>query len=170
MRTLWMVLVSIALPSVIHAEPADKVSICHVPPGNPGNAHTIVVSGNATEAHLAHGDTLGACETGPPSNCQTWIDGQTADVLIVPYTPVLISVDEPTVESVAITNLNDSHSVDFLLSNGEVWVEVTDCDAPSGFCLGDSSGITLPVFAQDLIEAAGVGCEAATATIDYDDD
>jgi hypothetical protein len=39
----------------------DKISICHIPPGNPNNAHTINVSGNAKYAHLAHGDTLGEC-------------------------------------------------------------------------------------------------------------
>ncbi|MCH6586343.1 MAG: hypothetical protein IH792_04875, partial [Thaumarchaeota archaeon] len=42
----------------------DKVTICHIPPGNPGNAHTISVSGNAENAHLAHGDTLGECPDG----------------------------------------------------------------------------------------------------------
>ena len=41
--------------------PDDKVTLCHIPPGNPGNAHTISVSPNAVPAHLAHGDTLGAC-------------------------------------------------------------------------------------------------------------
>ena len=39
-----------------------KVTICHIPPGNPGNAHTIRVSQNAVPAHLAHGDTLGPCK------------------------------------------------------------------------------------------------------------
>lgn len=38
-----------------------KVTICHVPPGNPGNAHTIEVDKHAVPAHLEHGDTLGAC-------------------------------------------------------------------------------------------------------------
>ncbi|HSG98575.1 MAG TPA: hypothetical protein VLB27_00905, partial [candidate division Zixibacteria bacterium] len=38
---------------------AHKVAICHIPPGNPDNAHTIVVSVRAKDAHLAHGDTLG---------------------------------------------------------------------------------------------------------------
>jgi len=33
-----------------------KVAICHIPPGNPGNAHVITVSVNALEAHLQHGD------------------------------------------------------------------------------------------------------------------
>ena len=38
-----------------------KVTICHIPPGNPANAHTITVSVNAVRAHLAHGDTVGPC-------------------------------------------------------------------------------------------------------------
>jgi len=42
----------------------DKITICHIPPGNPDNAHTISVSGNAENAHLAHGDTLGECPDG----------------------------------------------------------------------------------------------------------
>lgn len=42
-----------------------KVDICHIPPGNPANAHTIHVSSSAVPAHLAHGDLLGACEYEP---------------------------------------------------------------------------------------------------------
>jgi hypothetical protein len=42
-----------------------KVEMCHIPPGNPGNAHTICVNANAVPAHLANGSTLGSCaETG----------------------------------------------------------------------------------------------------------
>lgn len=43
-----------------------KVTICHIPPGNPANAHTITVSEKAVPAHLAHGDTLGPCLPPPP--------------------------------------------------------------------------------------------------------
>jgi len=40
----------------------DKVNICHAPPGNPGNAHTINVPFVGTMAeHLKHGDTIGFC-------------------------------------------------------------------------------------------------------------
>jgi hypothetical protein len=39
----------------------DKVKVCHIPQGNPGNAHTIKISQSAVAAHLGHGDTLGAC-------------------------------------------------------------------------------------------------------------
>ncbi len=43
-----------------------KVQICHVPPGNPGNANTLCVSPNAVPAHLGvgighGGDYLGPC-------------------------------------------------------------------------------------------------------------
>lgn len=38
-----------------------KTAICHIPPGNPANAHTITVGNAAVSAHLAHGDKLGAC-------------------------------------------------------------------------------------------------------------
>jgi hypothetical protein len=40
-----------------------KVEICHIPPGNPDNFHTLVVGTKALSAHLAHGDLGGACDT-----------------------------------------------------------------------------------------------------------
>jgi hypothetical protein len=42
-------------------DPPDKVTICHYPPGNPDNAHTITLSEDALEAHIAHGDAPGPC-------------------------------------------------------------------------------------------------------------
>jgi hypothetical protein len=38
-----------------------KVTLCHRPPGNPKNAHTISVGEPASAAHLRHGDQLGPC-------------------------------------------------------------------------------------------------------------
>ncbi|HUP00627.1 MAG TPA: carboxypeptidase-like regulatory domain-containing protein [Gemmatimonadota bacterium] len=40
----------------------DRVAVCHFPPGNPENFHTIFVGPAAVPAHLAHGDTEGPCE------------------------------------------------------------------------------------------------------------
>ncbi len=40
-----------------------KVDVCHIPPGNPDNAHTITISENALSAHLDHGDRVGACDS-----------------------------------------------------------------------------------------------------------
>jgi hypothetical protein len=41
----------------------DKCTICHVPPGNPANAHTLVVGCSAVDAHMRNhpGDCLGPC-------------------------------------------------------------------------------------------------------------
>ena len=45
-----------------------KVLICHIPPGNPANAHEICVSENAVDTHQSHhGDTIDLCDgTTPP--------------------------------------------------------------------------------------------------------
>jgi hypothetical protein len=61
------VVIALALASVLGvagvvAAQADKVAICHRPPGNPDNAHTITIGGPAAEAHMnEHGDASGAC-------------------------------------------------------------------------------------------------------------
>lgn len=41
----------------------DKVCLCHIPPGNPDNAHTVCVGSSAVQAHFDHGDTMGACQS-----------------------------------------------------------------------------------------------------------
>lgn len=47
----------------------ERVELCHVPPGNPDEAHTITVSAEAAEGHLAHGDTRGECpDDGDPQD------------------------------------------------------------------------------------------------------
>jgi hypothetical protein len=54
-------------PTATHAG-SMKVTICHIPPGNPANAHTITVGIAAVPAHLAlHGDSLGRCGGGAGS-------------------------------------------------------------------------------------------------------
>lgn len=56
---------------------AGEVTLCHIPPGNPANAHTITVGAPAARAHLRHGDTRGPCEgtdAGTPDG-----DGGTAE-------------------------------------------------------------------------------------------
>jgi hypothetical protein len=53
-------------------KPGDtkKTTICHVPPGNPANAHTLCIGNAAVKHHLAnHPDYLGPCKvekTCPP--------------------------------------------------------------------------------------------------------
>jgi hypothetical protein len=50
-------------------DPGDKkkTTICHIPPGNPANAHTLCIGNAAVPAHLHnHGDSLGACAQEQP--------------------------------------------------------------------------------------------------------
>src|SRR5207253_2914049 len=64
---------------------AGKIDVCHVPPGDPANAHTISVGSQAAlAAHLAHGDTQGACGNGQA--CR--------DQCIVTFDPALCAGDQ----------------------------------------------------------------------------
>lgn len=52
---------STPLPTATSAVAETKATICHRPPGNPANAHTITIGAPAVPAHLGHGDSLGPC-------------------------------------------------------------------------------------------------------------
>lgn len=56
-----LILVVGIVPNTTMAANLPKVQVCHRPPGNPANFHTINISQNALPAHLAHGDLVGAC-------------------------------------------------------------------------------------------------------------
>lgn len=58
---------TIAERRMTRVEVAEKVLICHVPPGNPENAHDIEIDESAWPAHREHGDTLGTCYQEPAS-------------------------------------------------------------------------------------------------------
>ena len=48
---------SLQIPNV------KKVTICHIPPGEPENRHTITIGAPAVAAHVRdHGDYIGACQ------------------------------------------------------------------------------------------------------------
>ena len=40
----------------------EKVTVCHIPPGNPDNARTLTIGAESLEDHLAHGDLEGPCD------------------------------------------------------------------------------------------------------------
>lgn len=64
-----------------------KVRICHMPPGNPANARTLIVGLPAIIAHLRHGcgkkrkhhDYMGPCIGDPPDAGEEPNDGQIGD-------------------------------------------------------------------------------------------
>lgn len=74
-----------------------KISICHIPPGNPSNVHTIIVDSSSLGAHLEHGDVIGACSKTGNENIDT--------VLVVTNTVKLdsIVVSDTTMKSKIIS-------------------------------------------------------------------
>ena len=64
-RLLLGLVASLALVSRADAQ-TTKLEICHFPPGNPANFHTITIDEPALPAHLAHGDFGGPC----PDDCR----------------------------------------------------------------------------------------------------
>lgn len=64
--TLISAVITVAVVAFFHnncvfAQENGKIEICHYTPGNPDNPQTITISVNALDAHLAHGDYIGAC-------------------------------------------------------------------------------------------------------------
>ena len=74
-RTLWLGMLATATfvaamtQLVSGAQAAPKIEVCHFPPGNPANFHTIMINangylahvGDGTAKHPGHGDLLGPC-------------------------------------------------------------------------------------------------------------
>lgn len=69
---LFVLLVGIGtfviMPGIAFAGGA-KVDVCHIPPGNPDNFHTIRISEKALDKHMAHGDLAGACNASCAELC-----------------------------------------------------------------------------------------------------
>lgn len=51
-----------AAPAGADFDGADQVTICHMPPGDPAGAVTIMIARSALETHLSHGDRIGPCK------------------------------------------------------------------------------------------------------------
>ena len=74
-----------ATPDPTDDGPSASGDLCHVPPDNPDNAHTISIGESALEDHLAHGDTEGACtSSGPPGSLESVGLSASVDVCHIP--------------------------------------------------------------------------------------
>ena len=70
LHTCLLLIALLALFGAASANAAEKIAMCHLPPGNPDNWHTIYISVNAAAAHLGHGDLDGTCL----ANCEALCD------------------------------------------------------------------------------------------------
>lgn len=138
---------SISASPAVAVSNANKVVICHIPPGNPENAHTIVVSENALPAHLAHGDTEGPCPSYPPA----------AGSLIAPGTVAPGASFQATFQGCP-----GGESVDFVL-NGTTTSAV--CNVPAGLAgFRRPSAAVLPSATATLVAPTTPGTYTISAT------
>lgn len=122
MRRLLGFALLVAVLAALGASPAwaGKTTICHFPPGNPANFHTITVGGNAVSAHVDnHGDLIGSCL----ENCEAICDDGNACTIDV----------EPDPEQ-CICTLEPRPQVDCDDGNQ---CTADACDAVNGTCTND---------------------------------
>ena len=99
---------------------AGKTTVCHFPPGNPANFHTITVGDNAVNAHVNnHGDLVGSCLENCEAICD---DGNACTIDVVPDPDQCICTAEPRPE----VDCNDSNPC-----------TADACDPVNGTCTND---------------------------------
>lgn len=118
----------------------NKVKVCHVPPGNPTNWHTITIGENALPAHLAHGDLAGTCE----ENCEVLCsDGNPCTQDVDPQAAECTCLDTRPPVNCDDSNLCTTDSCDpesgcvytpVLCDDGDNCT-VDACDPLTGFCV-----------------------------------
>ena len=59
---------TLIIPGTVFATGA-KVQVCHIPPDDPDNFHTIKIGEKALDAHLSHLDLAGACDESCTALC-----------------------------------------------------------------------------------------------------
>ena len=141
----------------------EKVTLCHVSPGSPEDARSIVVSEAAVSAHLAHGDSLGecapTCDAGPPAplpktgETTCWgLDGNPIDCAGTGQDGEYqkgVSVDP------RFTDNGDGTVKDNL--TGLIWLKDAGCFVPQDWTTGLSSANTLASGACGLTDGSVAG-------------
>ncbi|HJQ92665.1 MAG TPA: hypothetical protein VJ874_00095 [Candidatus Thermoplasmatota archaeon] len=59
-----LLVVALSAAAGVAADSGDKMTICHMPPGDPSGARTLQVPRSAWSGHQGHGDHQGACTDG----------------------------------------------------------------------------------------------------------
>ncbi len=107
------------------APPDGSVAVCHVPPGNPDNRFTLIVSEQVVDGHLGHGDRLGGCRDWAITHAVADLESDPATLRLegaelCPQPAVFIGVDGGDLEQLAV------------LDSGESFVTVALGADPSG--------------------------------------
>ncbi|MCK4744753.1 fibronectin type III domain-containing protein [Candidatus Parcubacteria bacterium] len=175
--------------------PGKKVIICHIPKGNPANAHTITISVSALKAHLKNGDYIGHCEgnngdeepdtTAPVISGISTTDISTSTAVIswttdeysdseVEYALESISTTTPTTTQIDHSTTT-SHSIvlEGLMPETAYYYIVKSTDASSNQAVSGEMNFTtleLPDITAPVIFGISSEVSTSTATINWETD
>ena len=124
----------------------EIVTICHIPPGNTAGKHTLHIGKPAFKAHLAHGDTEGACAGGGTGTTTP------PDITAPAITNLLATSTTATTTSI-VWGTNES-------ATSKVWYATSTPVVVGGFGVlmtGDNS----------LVTSHNIGLSGLTATTTY---
>ncbi len=158
----WTAADSLATDYIVEYRPtittasSGKTAVCHIPPGNPDNAHTIVIADSAVDRHVSqHGDSIGACESndwitfddGTGTSTSVTVTGLTNDVeyefqvsainsegtspasTTATATPLSDTTDPTTTIEVRVSHDDDDAEEDVEGSNsGEMYLDSSDLE------------------------------------------
>jgi len=68
-KFVMLLVLAMAMLLTVNVWAGTKVQVCHIPPDDPSNFHTITVNTKALSAHLAHGDLGGSCDSNLDELC-----------------------------------------------------------------------------------------------------
>jgi hypothetical protein len=139
-----------------------KVTLCHIPPGNPANAQTITVGQAAVAAHLAHGDYLGECHTAcsgvlapVPKTGQTGCSDVNGTAIDCAGTGQDGEFQKGVTVSPRFTDNADGTVTDNL--TGLIWLKNTSCFGAQSWTTALSDATTLASGACGLTDGSAVG-------------
>lgn len=134
---------STSTPSTSTPPTGNQVTICHIPPGNPAAKHTITVGAPALNAHLGHGDTLGACGTGTT-------------------TPPTTDTTPPVISNLSVTTVSSS-STTITWTTNEPATSKVYYGTTSPLNLGSASNVS----STTLVTSHSIGLTSLLATTTY---
>ena len=150
------------------AQAGTKVKVCHIPPGNPENFHTITISDKALAAHLAHGDLAGSCFANAEALCD---DGNACTIDAMDPESETCLVEHPAVDcddsnlctSDTCDPANGCQSAPIVCDDGDLCT-VDMCNPADGQCSGTpidcgALGVCLPATGQCDFPCDGITCD-----------
>lgn len=159
-----------------HVPGTKGIKVCHIPPGNPAAAHTIAVGGPAVQAHLKHGDALGACDNSGQSEDDDQDEDNDEDTDDDTSDTTAPTISGLEVSSVASTSATVSWTT-IEASKGTVYYDTTPIDTDSAPSEDSSTlttshafdltGLTASTMYHVLVESEDAANNTATSSTSF---